>query len=86
MARLNGRKRKNLREKQARLASESTLSATERANLYRYHSGQVIVSHNVNAHTRLYSGENGTRARVGMPKLVRESHITHTVKRFTKTK
>ena len=86
MARLNGRKRKNLREKQARLASESTLSATERANLYRYHSGQVIASHNVNAHTRLYSGENGTRARVGMPKLVRESHITHTVKMFTKTK
>ena len=86
MARLNGRKRKNLREKQARLASETTLSATERANLYRYHRGQVIPSHNVNAHTRLYSGENGTRARVGMPKLVRESHITHTVKRFTKTK
>ena len=86
MARLNGRKRRNLREKQARLASEVTLSATERANLYRYHSGQVIASHNVNAHTRLYSGENGYRARVGVPKLVRESHITHTVKRFTKTK
>ena len=86
MARLNGRKRRNLREKQARLASEVTLSASERANLYRYHSGQVIASHNVNAHTRLYSGENGSRARVGVPKLVRESHITHTVKRFTKTK
>lgn len=86
MARLNGRKRRNLREKQARLASEVTLSASERANLYRYHSGQVIASHNVNAHTRLYSGENGTRAKVGMPKLVRESHITQTIKRFTKTK
>ena len=86
MARLNGRKRKNLREKQARLVSESTLSASERANLYRYHSGQVIASHNVNAHTRLYSGENGYRALVGVPKLVRESHITHVVKMFTKTK
>ena len=86
MARLNGRKRRNLREKQARLVSESTLSASDRANLYRYHSGQVIASHNVNAHTRLYSGENGYRALVGVPKLVRESHIKHTVKRFTKTK
>ena len=86
MARLNGRKRRNLREKQARLASEVALSATERANLYRYHSGQVIVSHNVNAHTRIYSGENGSRAKVGMPKLVRESHVKHTVKMFTKTK
>ena len=74
MARLNGRKRKNLREKQARLASEATLPATERANLYRYHSGQVVASHNVNAHTRLYSGENGYRAKVGVPKLVREGH------------
>jgi hypothetical protein len=74
MARLNGRKRRNLREKQARLASEVTLSSSERANLYRYHSGQVIVSHNVNAHTRLYSGENGYRAKVGVPKLMREGH------------
>jgi len=34
----------------------------------------VIVSHNVNAHTRLYSGENGYRAKVGVPKLMREGH------------
>ena len=80
MARANGRKRKAMREKQERIRLENE------ARLYRYHKGVDTLGHNVNAHTRLYSGENGSRAYVGCPSLVRESHIKHTVKRFTKTK
>ena len=80
MARANGRKRKAMREKAERIRLENE------ARLYRYHKGIDTLGHNVNAPTRLYSGENGARARVCSPNTYRESHIVYTVKRFTKTK
>ena len=68
MARANGRKRKAMREKAERIRLENE------ACLYRYHVGVDTLGHNVNAHTRIYSGENGARAKVGAPSLYRESH------------
>ena len=72
MARANGRKRKAMREKAERIRLENE------ARLYRYHKGVDTLGHNVNAHTRLYSGENGARAKVGSPRLYRESHVKTT--------